>query len=475
MPFFPNKPVKELFFAVLLLLMLVLLAGYAIAGWQSRYLADDYCYDAQFIKHGFWQGQVDSYLNFMPYSSNRYSLTLFSGLAWLLGGVRVMPILPGAAILLWGLALFYSIRQGIKYFAYRLPITTTAFIAATLLFYTLLLASARYQILFWRSGLLPYLVPLILNTFLIGRVFFYLQHKQVSRLGLVELGIISWVAAGFSETVFALQAGFWGLALLLVLWRRQANGTKVLIAILIGTFIGAALLMLNPTNAVRQSPFPPPPPVWTVALTALQYAKDFFFYTVRGTWLPLMALLSTGLLLGWLEFPSSCFHWRKGLVILVGLVLGTGLLLPCIMAPTIWSMSSYPDPRGLLPGTYLINIFFFTVGIWIGAAIAALLQDVLRPNLRFAAGFLLMVVLSAYSIRFIRPNYNLISTYENRAKAWDMRNAQILQARAEGQSQVVVGGIDAIATIFELQPNENHWVNRCAAAYYRLDSIITTE
>ena len=57
-------------YTVLLIVLLLLLLCYMIAGWYSRYLADDYCYDAEFIKNGFWNGQLDSYMNLMPYSSN---------------------------------------------------------------------------------------------------------------------------------------------------------------------------------------------------------------------------------------------------------------------------------------------------------------------------------------------------------------------------------------------------------------------
>ncbi len=58
----PSRRVINLFYIVLFFLMLILLIGFILAGTQSRYLADDYCYDAQFIKQGFWHGQIDSYI-----------------------------------------------------------------------------------------------------------------------------------------------------------------------------------------------------------------------------------------------------------------------------------------------------------------------------------------------------------------------------------------------------------------------------
>ena len=156
-----KHPKTTLMFS-LLLLFLILLAGYAIAGLHSRYLADDYCNDVEFMQQGFWKGQVHSYLNPMPYSSERCSLTLFSGIGWVLGGVRFMPVLPLASILFWALALYYAIQQGLQYFSFRLSPVIIAFLSVCSLFFTLYLAPNQYQILFWRSGMNTYLVPLLI-------------------------------------------------------------------------------------------------------------------------------------------------------------------------------------------------------------------------------------------------------------------------------------------------------------------------
>jgi hypothetical protein len=242
-------------------LFLILLAGYAIAGLHSRYLADDYCNDVEFMQQGFLKGQVNS--------SERYSLTFFSGIGWILGGVRFMPVLPLASILFWALALYYAIYQGSQYFSYRLSPVKIAFLSTCILFFTLYLAPNQYQILFWRSGMNTYLVPLLINTFILGRYFFYLQQKRFGILGFIELSFLAFLAAGFSETVFALQAGFWGVILLFVIWHRHSIGLKAIPAILFGSFLGAALMILNPTNAARQSHFPPPPPIGTVILTSV--------------------------------------------------------------------------------------------------------------------------------------------------------------------------------------------------------------
>lgn len=471
----PSRRVNDLFYVILFFLFLILLIGFILAGTQSRYLADDYCYDAQFIKQGFWQGQVDSYLNLMPYSSNRYGLTLFSGLFWLLGGVRVMPFLPGFFIVLWGFVLVYVIYQGQKLIRFHLPVPAIFFAAASILFYTILLAPNRYQILFWRSGLLPYLAPLVFNTWLLGRFFYYKSKNKISWWGAAELGFTSWLAAGFSETVFALQMAFWGMLLLWSVWRRQVIARTSVIFILLGSLLGASLLLFNPTNAIRQSFFPQPPALWVVAFTSIRYALDFFFDYLHSAWLPLFIYFCSGALVGWLEWTGNPIRWRQLGWSFVGLMFGLLVLLTSLMAPTMWSMSAYPEQRGLLAGAYLINLFLFGLGLGIGVAAAKIVKQYLPQFLRIGISFLLVIGLSAYALHFISTIYDLVPVYQIRAETWDLRHAEILQKREDGQKHILIPGIDSIAGIFELQPEEGHWVNRCAAEYYGIDGIKTTE
>lgn len=387
-----------------------------------------------------------------------------------------MPVLPLASILFWALALYYAIYQGSQYFSYRLSPVKIAFLSTCILFFTLYLAPNQYQILFWRSGMNTYLVPLLINTLILGRFFFYLQQKRFGILGFIELSILAFLAAGFSETVFALQAGFWGVILLFVLWLRHSIGLKAIPAILIGSFLGAALMILNPTNAARQSHFPPPPPIATVILTSVQYAKDFLFYSLQGTWLPFLILFFSGFLFGWLEFAADSFRWRTAFKILAAMVICSVFFLVCLMAPTIWSMSAYPEKRGLLTGIFILTLFIFSLGIWSGGAIAKIFSGYISPKVNITVGIILTLIIGLYLIRAIQPTYNLIRTYQKRAELWDARNAEIIQLRSEGQMQIVVPGIDSIGGILELQPRGGwQWVNNCAAQYYQINSIETTE
>jgi hypothetical protein len=466
---------KKIIQSILIAILFFLLIGFSITGWQAKYIADDFCYDAQFIQHGFWEGNVDSYLSRMAYSSNRYSLTFFSGIAWALGGVRISPLLPTLAILFWGGATFFAIHMGAKAARYKLSLLTSICIALILLFFTFLLAPNRYQILYWRSGMVPYLFPLVFNTFLIGLLFFYVHKQKINAGGMIALGLIAWTAAGFSETVFALQAGLWVLVFLYSLVSRKKNARKAALAILVGTLLGLLLLVLNPTNADRLSAFPAPPPLFEVVGLSLIYAGSFAFDFIRSTPLPFFILLVSGILLGWMELGNTGFQWKRAIIFLSSTLVGTYILLACVMAPTIWSMSSFPERRGLLSGAFLIILFLFSLGAVMGIMIHQLLDKRIPFRWKPVIHILLAVGIGAYLIHFIPTIYDEIIPMRRRAELWDARNAAILDAKAAGQMNITVAGIDSIAGITELQKDGKFWINQCAATYYGVESIQSIE
>jgi hypothetical protein len=152
------------------------------------------------------------------------------------------------------------------------------------------------------------------------------------------------------------------------------------------------------------------------------------------------------------------------------------LLLCCIMAPTIWSMSAYPEKRGLLTGVYVLILFLFFLGAWAAAAGRKLSNTTLSPKIHLGVGIVFTVLIGIYLLRLFPSMAQMIGAYQKRAELWDARNAQILEMRAQGLTDLVVPGITSIGGILELQPKTGYvWVNHCAATYYGVKSIFTTE
>jgi|WetSurMetagenome_2_1015567.scaffolds.fasta_scaffold80794_2 hypothetical protein len=469
-----TKTVRISFF-ILVVVITILLLGYGIAGFHSRYLADDYCYDAQFIKKGFWEGQIDSYFSPMPYSSNRYSLTFFSGIMWAIGGVVTMPFFPLFYMIVWGCSIYYAIMKIGKYFSINAPKLFYLLVTLTILLFTIVLAPNRYQILFWRSGMLPYLIPLIFSTYIIGRFFFYLERDKLGSWGAIELGLLAFISAGFSETVFAFQMGVCLILIFIMVISKNKKGRNAALAIFSGLCLGALLLSINPTNSLRQNPFPDPPSIPFVILYSILYAKDFFFYSVRGAWIPFIVIITLGFIIGW-HFFKSIGITQKNIVKMILLSLTSlFLLLVCIMAPTLWAMSAYPEQRGLLSGSYIIVIFLFEVGLFLGVFGSKALNGRVTSLVESTLSVLAILFIFLYLIRMVPSQLSMISQYQKRAKLWDTRNSEILSRIDRGEKNLVVPGIDSIAQIIELQKEPGFWVNNCAAVYYQIDSIQTTE
>ena len=469
-----TKTVRFSFF-ILVVVMTILLIGYGIAGFHSRYLADDYCYDAQFIKKGFWEGQIDSYLSPMPYSSNRYSLTLVSGIMWAIGGVATMPFFPLFCIFIWGSSIYYAIKIICEYFSINAPKLFYLLVTLTILLFTILLAPNRYQILFWRSGMLPYLIPLIFSTFIIGRFFFYLKKDKLGSLGAVELGLLAFISAGFSETVFAVQTGVCLILFIIMLISKKRTGRNAALAIFAGLCLGALLLILNPTNSLRQNPFPDPPSIVFVILNSILYAKDFFFYTVRGAWIPFIVVITLGFIIGWHFIKSIEITWKNIITLILLSLASMFLLLVCIMAPTLWAMSAYPEQRGLLSGVYIIVICLFEIGLFLGVFGSQVSNGRVSPLVETMVSFFAILFFSVYFIRMVPSQLSVIGQYQKRASLWDTRNSEIISRIERGERHLVVPGIGSIAQIIELQKEPGFWVNNCAAVYYQIDSIQTTE
>jgi hypothetical protein len=247
------------------------------------------------------------------------------------------------------------------------------------------------------------------------------------------------------------------------------------IATLVGTAAGGVLLAACPTLAYRQSTFAPPPSVPALLAISLAYTRDFLYNSVRATPLPFFFLVCAGFLVGLWHFPSESFRWKSLFTWMPASFLVLGILILSLVVPTVWSMSFYPSPRSFFPGNFLMSMFFAWIGFWCGGAFTDIIRKIKLSRWIPLLGILTAVMVCGYALHFVPATYAKIHQYQSRAAAWDARNASITHQRSEGKTSIVVKGLDSIAKIYELQPNAEHWVNVCAAGYYRLQSIATDE
>jgi hypothetical protein len=227
------------------------LLSFALIGWFSRYAADDYCTAAQVAVAGFAQAQSNLYVNW----SGRFTSTLFNTLLEV-PGISVVPLLAVAALLAWVGTASWTFRQLAGVFGWRLSILSSTVLAVLLVYATLRTTADLPQDVYWQTGLVTYLLPLILATLFLGWLARYgLTHSAKPVGWPLALGVcfgLAVLAGGSSETFAAAQVAALGLAsALALLARSRARG--MLLAGLLGAVLALVVVALAPGNEVRQA------------------------------------------------------------------------------------------------------------------------------------------------------------------------------------------------------------------------------
>ncbi|MEA4907828.1 MAG: DUF6056 family protein [Anaerolineaceae bacterium] len=460
------------------LAFLLPLGVFALTGFQTRYWADDYCFSAALKTDGFWQAQVSFYQS----TSDRYAVLPLIGISeWF--GEHSIQILPGLVIVLFLAAvtwLLWELRTALQLSFSR----GMAFLLAGMgVFFVLLQAPNRFQVLYWRSGLLTYLMPLVTISALAAWILYGRRAYRAKRLWpyLTAIFLFAFLSAGFSETSTVMQAAGLFLGLAALLWRRQlpGRGTALWLAFaaLAGTLLGIAVLLLSPSVWLRQAHFAAPPGAFALALTSLRYGLDFALDTFKTQPLPVAVSLAGPALAaftlprgGRMKMPLAQAGLAGVGVVLLGL-----LLVVSAIVPSVFAQSAYPEGRALIVPRFVLTGTTMAVG-WIAGRVAAayLLTGRASRPLRLLAA-LALGLLFLYPLRSAYLNLAEVQTSQARAVAWDERHASIQAAIAAGDQRLHVAGMDSVAGLMELGPDPDMWVNHCAAGFYGIESIQTDE
>ena len=476
----PNfqKRLSAGFRIVSIILFIGLIFGFLLKGSYSRYLQDDYCYGAEVVRLGFWPVQLHSYFSPMPYNSNRYALTLFSGIAEVLGGPRFSPFITALAIFSWIAGLFYTAFQWHK--ANHLPkdiwaVWISSFI---ILFFSFLLAPSQYQVLYWRSAILPYLTPVVLNTFLLGLCFDLSYRKTLHwQIGLVLL-LLSLLAGGFSETAALWQFALFSILLVFSIVRKPPwkEFLKPILWVLGGSLLAVLLLGFCPANAQRiQSLQLQQSDLYNLVTKTLRYGYTYIRYAVRIKLLDFIVIAVTGFWLGWRVrggFRSSPIR-----IILMALFTGIScyFLVVAVTLPTMYIMSSPPDGRGLFPAQVSIIATVFLMG-WLSAQFLTSVKPSWNQNPIVNGTILSLTILSFIFLAAYLPGvYDGMPAYRSRAHYWDLRHEMILNAVSIGEQDLQVPEFNSISQVAEFRQEADFWVNVCAARYYQVHTISAIE
>jgi len=457
----------------------IALLVFAYLGTFSRYQADDYCIAAHVRSMGFWKTQTYMYTNWANSFTTNFLLSTI-----VLVGPRILPVLPALVLLFWVFTIYWFISNALPSLVHGRAIL----LAEMLVFFVILEAPERYQTLFWLSGMIPYLLSLVLLTFLGCITLVMAKHIIKPNLMLYAgMGLASFLIGGFSETTVALQVGVFALALIGV-WFAHKKGTPQRGIILLGigfvsTLLSMLVLIIAPGNIVRQALLPPPPGIIKLVTLSLRFALDFSRDSLKSLPLPTALSLILPMILTYVGATRQEYYKapkvdsvRSILFLLIAPIIGY-LLIVCICAPSVYGESAYPEQRVLVAARYvMVTVTMFEgslLGILIGNFSSGWNAKFTQHSIKIVIACFLIPA-SFYPLRAALLTSAQIPEYRSRAMLLDARDTKIRVAVEQGITNVVVQAVDSTHLLMELGPNVDLWVNRCAANYYGANSIQAT-
>lgn len=453
----------------------LVLVIYAYLGTFSRHLADDYC-AIDFIKTDFPTALWINYVNVSDRFSNFMLITLSEVVS-----PRTVAILPALMLTLWiiGIAwlLFESSRFNGQAWNKRLIVALTFL----LVFFALLQAPNRFQILYWRSSMAAHFAPLVFMPFLaasILRSIFTAEIKPTAFWVYPLLFLASFIVGGFSEPTALVMISLLALAILCAWFWLKRLERKTALTLLTVSFVGAALALtvmaVSPAHSFRLSNAAPPT-IPVVFARTFDYGLEFILNSFRT--LPLPTLFTA--LIPFLVFyylhgapvPALSSEQRKQIyLLLIAIPILSYLLIVASFLPSVYGQS-FPVERARFTGQLCL-----VAGLMIESALLGSLSAQARSRiteilpLKLIATLLLMLS-SLYLLRAVWITLTDVPVYRQRAEWWDMRETMIYQSIEQGQTNLIVQQFDGVDGVKEMDVNANHWVNRCAAKYYGVKSI----
>jgi hypothetical protein len=288
------------------------------------------------------------------------------------------------------------------------------------------------------------------------------------------LVLISFFIGGLSETISALHVVI--LFLIIVAGYfvetspRRTFIITLLAALFIGTFAALLAMFFSPANALRINSENAAPSIIEVLLRSLDYTYAFLLGSFKSLPTPFIAFTATFVLLSYLFFVQSeikTWNVRFAWIFIIIPIVTYGLIFTAF-APSAYGQS-YPVERVRFPAHYILNIALIILSVSFGY----MLSFIKSSNFAKYAALVLTFFVLLYPFWVMRVP---LQTYENRrlwSKRWDERQIMIYNAVSNGETDLIIPGLDGYEGTKELDAFPNYWANKCAANYYGVNSITT--
>jgi len=467
-----------------ILMVLIGLALFVYMGFYNRFWSDDWCYNADFKNLGI-SGTLNTYFYtgqeaHRGYANNRYSLTLVSGLLYLLGilGAQItatLVIISWLVGLLWvsfNLSKLYKIRSK----------SSLLLSAAMLLYFTLYISPQRFQVLYWIAGI-HYSLTIIMGIYLVGLITHQMTLEKRSKLVDWLIIPLAFIAGGFSETGSAYL--FSSAMLLLVFtwyWKRKQaawalKAYPTVVLVLLSILASLIVLAVAPSNLARSDAISTQHKSLPVTLLlSLRFSIEFMIDSLKSLPVPhlvfMVAFLSLSILSGSSLLERQTTHlWKTALSILTVMII-VWLIISAVQAPNAFFYGAPPDPRGKSVARFTMLAGLAIIAWLTGQAINSSWQN----KLLIVIALLGMTVNIVYVARTITRTYSELPGFVSRAKLWDERDADIQAALEQGQTQLEIVVIDmkgaGVRDILRSSTLNGEWINdSCGGRYYGLTAI----
>ena len=336
-------------YIIIIVGLLLVVTPFLLLAQYNHPSADDFCYTNFVGFHGFWEAQVEQYMNW----SGRFTATALITLQPInTENLILYRLLPVLLFVLFIIAIYTFFRKLLPDAKQK----DTFVLTFTVFFLYLLEAPELSEAFYWMAGSTTYQMGSIFTLFFFSVVIHLKDQKETNRKVLFTAlaAFLCILIIGFNEILLIILDVILFLWLLIDTFKRKALDPYLLVLVLIAAS-ASGISLLSPGNDVRMAV----KPLKHKLDFSLSHSIDDAYYAIQG-WVP-----KTGLLFLFFAAPltrvaenlKSRLHLRRISLmhILLLAIFLFGFIFLCFF-PTWWTQGGTP-PLRTVNAIFLLYIF----------------------------------------------------------------------------------------------------------------------
>jgi Family of unknown function (DUF6056) len=474
--------------AAMAVALLTALAAYSALGIFSRYVADDYAQVVGVRLRGFWSQQFVEYRSW----TGRFASTAAVSAAGMLNE-QVARVLPGLLLAVWVVLLYWLGGR----FVPRVGRVGRLLLATGIVFATIQITPSPFLSIYWMTGSLTYVMPLLLATLLVTLVCGPDLHAS-RRMGLaLAVAFVAFVAGGADETYLVAQTTALTMAVAVAASPWAAISRRkffVLASGLLGSLIAAGVVLAAPGNAIRSAAIAhvvkDRPSVLELPGLTAGFADDFFRALFATHW---MSLLSIAVLAGLIAARSDATErsLKPRWIVMGAVTIAAFLVVTFAIAPSAFEEARLTVDYAQIVLVYICVCVVAAFGWLCGQEIRILAHRTRRVRSmplqlrRVISTSLIAIVGAGVIVGPAIATQSIVSSIpaiQGYAATKDAEAMAAREAHAAGRLSATVPplsmvddiGIFSHSAYEDLMHDPAFWINRDEAEFYGLASLDTS-